>query len=124
MFKFSFRLFDCAFAIIALLVAGVSLDRSALGQSDPLLTEFDRASQLRDVGKFSEAIPHAENARRLAETRYGTNHLTYAVALGMLADLHYLQNNIGQSEGEFKLAIAAFDRVRTQQNAKTLILSS
>ena len=62
--------------------------------------------QLRQAGKFAEAIPLAQKAVAAAERQRGPNHPDVAKALDTLAALYIAQNKLSEAEPLLKSSLA------------------
>ena len=79
-----------------LLASGWALP--AWGQSDELMEAYNRQNELREQGRYAEAIPFAEKALELGEDEFGPERSVTAATLNHLADLHYAQGRNAEAE--------------------------
>jgi tetratricopeptide (TPR) repeat protein len=82
----------------------VQAPQPAFGQSRDDLDKRSRA--LYGAGRYTEAIPLAEQLLRRSETEPGKNHLGTADALNLLANLYWNQGRYADAEPLYKRALA------------------
>src|SRR5690349_10261536 len=100
-------------AALASAVVGAELliPGPAVAQSDEELTSLKRQiEQLRQAGKYREALDLAQRSVALTEQRFGANHVTLASALNTLALLHEDQGRHGEAEPLYKRTIAIVEK--------------
>jgi tetratricopeptide (TPR) repeat protein len=92
----------------------------AWGQSDELMEAYNRQNELREQGRYAEAIPFAERALELGEDEFGPEHEVTAALLNHLAALYYAQGRYAEAEPLYKrsLAIRSSSRRRTRRRPR------
>jgi len=104
------------FAIVvslALSVIGPALkiQGPVLAQSDEELAGLRRQiEQLRQAGKYADALPLAQRLVALTEQRFGPNHVTLAASLNTLAILHDDLGRLPDSEQAYKRTLAIIEK--------------
>ncbi|MGH1352389.1 MAG: tetratricopeptide repeat protein [Methyloligellaceae bacterium] len=66
---------------------------------------YEQFLELYHAGKYSEALPVAEQCVKQAREKYGENHFEYAIALNNLAEIYRTQNRLDEAEGLFQQAL-------------------
>ena len=82
-----------------------------MAQSDQeLLALKGQIEQLRQAGKYPEALAIAQRAAALTEQRFGPNHLTLAAALNAVALLYEDQGRYQEAEPVYKRLIPIVEK--------------
>src|SRR5688572_7129135 len=98
-------------AIVLTLAVSIVGQNSARAQSGDELDALNaQVNQLYQAGKFSEAIPIAQQALALAERLNGPDHPTVVVTLGNLAVLHLLQGRYAEAEPLYKRSVGVLEK--------------
>ena len=90
-------------AALALLLLTSTL---TLSQGNDINALLDRADQLRNAGKYAEAMPLAQKSLELANAKFGPDHLSVAESANMVGRLKRLQGRYDEAEPLFKQALA------------------
>ncbi len=83
-----------------------------VAQSPALLDAHRQYESFKAKGDLAEAARHAKKALDLAEVEFGSDHITIAVLLDNLAQLHYLLGRYRTAEPLFKRALSIIEQVR------------
>jgi tetratricopeptide (TPR) repeat protein/CHAT domain-containing protein len=78
----------------------------AIAQQDDAAALEKKADELFKAGKFSEAMPLAQQALAIREKALGPDHLLVATSLNNLADLYQVQGRYADAEPLYKRALA------------------
>ena len=76
-----------------------------LSQGNDINALLDRADQLRNAGKYAEAMPLAQKSLELANAKFGPDHLSVAECANMVGRLKRLQGRYDEAEPLFKQAL-------------------
>jgi WD40 repeat protein/tetratricopeptide (TPR) repeat protein len=96
------QLLACVLVLLALSLVHVQ----AQEQPPELETIYKRGLQLYQAGKYSEAVPIAEEYVSVAAAKYGEQHQLYATGLGYLGVLYEALNRPSEAEHLFKRALS------------------
>ncbi|MEE8201719.1 MAG: tetratricopeptide repeat protein, partial [Candidatus Acidoferrales bacterium] len=88
------------------LVLALALALSLPAQQQRWEALITRAAELNRQEKYTEAIPIAEAAVRVAETTFGSNHPNVAISLNNLAELYREQGMYAEAEPLYLRAIS------------------
>jgi tetratricopeptide (TPR) repeat protein/CHAT domain-containing protein len=108
------RLICCI--LVAVLMMSLFVGARAIAQTWPPVPQDEpaaldkRIAELRQAGKFSEAIPLAQRALANRENALGPNHLSVAVSLNNLAELYRVQGRYADAEPLYKRSLAIVER--------------
>jgi hypothetical protein len=80
-----------------LLIAGI-FGISAAAQETDLNAIFRRFQELHAAGNYPAALREAEKYEAVVKSRFGTNHVNYASALGSLALVHKAQGKYAEAQ--------------------------
>jgi CHAT domain-containing protein/Tfp pilus assembly protein PilF len=84
---------------------------AALAQSDEELAGHRRQiEQLRQAGKYADALPLAQRLVALTEQRFGPNHLTLAASLNTLAIVNDDLGRLTDAEQAYKRTLAIIEK--------------
>lgn len=101
------RMFEFALVAVLALVINVPV----FAQSDEELTTLRRQiEQLRQAGKYPDALALAQRSVALTEQRFGANDVTVASALNTLALLYEDQGRHSEAEPLYKRTIAVVEK--------------
>ena len=92
--------------VMALLLGLWLLPVQAQEQPPELEAIYKRCLQLYQIGKYSEAVPIAEEYIVVAAAKFGEQHPLYAGGLGALGTLYQALNRTGEAEPLFKRALS------------------
>src|SRR5262249_40223739 len=67
---------------------------------------FKKAIDLRNAGKYDEALPYFESALEIRERMLGPDHLDVSQAINGLALLHYYRGEYSKAEPLYQRALA------------------
>jgi CHAT domain-containing protein/tetratricopeptide (TPR) repeat protein len=71
----------------------------------------NRISELKNSGKYTEAMPLAEQLAALSKSRSGEDSIEHAEALHTLADLYFFQSRYAEAEPIYQRVIAIRERL-------------
>ena len=96
-----------------------------LAQNTSALEEAERlnnqAVQLRQQGKYAEAIPLAEQVLAICRRQLGDDHSNTATSLNNLAELYHAQGRYGEAEPLYQKALGIYRRVLGEDHLDTAI---
>ena len=75
-------------------------------QSDALKAASENYQELKEQGRYREAIPYAQEVLAFMEEDYGPEHPNVATSLNALAALYIYQGRYGEAEKHMKRALA------------------
>jgi len=75
-------------------------------QSAELVEAFNRQKELREQGRYAEAIPFAKKALALGKKEFGPEHETTGALLDHLARLYYRQGRYAEAEPLYQRSLA------------------
>jgi tetratricopeptide (TPR) repeat protein len=67
---------------------------------------YKKAIDLRNAGKYDEALPYLEGALEIREKRLGADHLDVSQAINGLATIHHYKSDYARAEPLFHRALA------------------
>src|SRR5262252_4561634 len=85
---------------------------AAVAQEDEAATLAARAAALQQAGKYSEAIPLAQQVLAIREKQLGPNHPDVAELLAKLGRLYLQQGRNADAESVLRRAWAIFEQTR------------
>ncbi len=91
----------CLAVILSCLTQGSDMVHA---QSPALLEAYNRFNTYYQQGRYSDALPYATEALRLAEDEFGPDHLDTAIILNDLALLYQSQGNYAEVEPLYQSA--------------------
>ena len=83
---------------------------SATALADPLDDAFSQYKSLNEQGKYSEALPFAQQAVELATEKFGEEHETPATALNNLGQLYDTLGDYAKAEPLLKRALGIWEK--------------
>ncbi|MGH9773657.1 MAG: tetratricopeptide repeat protein [Candidatus Acidiferrales bacterium] len=97
-------------SVLALLFAS-TWQLPLVAQGDKWNELYDRVSELYKEGKYTEAIPVAEEALRVAESTFGPEDTRIAGSLNKLAEVFRKQGEYAKAETFYKRSLAIREKV-------------
>jgi CHAT domain-containing protein/Tfp pilus assembly protein PilF len=71
---------------------------------------YKKAIDLRNAGKYDEALPYMEQALEIRERRLGPDHPDVCQAINGLAALHYYKGEYSKAEPLYRRALAVWEK--------------
>lgn len=91
------------------LVVGICRGEATAQPADDLGALNRTVRELRDQGRYSDAIPIAERYVSLARLKHGERHTAYATALAWLATLYRAQGRLPEAEPLMKRSLSIYE---------------
>jgi CHAT domain-containing protein len=98
-------------AALLALIASVPSGTPSLAQQSERLALNARITQLREAGKYAEAIPLAQRSLAIYEKTFGPHHRDVSASLNNLALLYTDQGNDAEAEPLYQRSLAIIEKV-------------
>jgi tetratricopeptide (TPR) repeat protein len=99
-----------ALIVLAMLLAIAAPMQTRAQGTDDLAALREQVRQLHSQGKYSEAIPIAEQYVAMARRKHGENHTEFAPAISWLAFVCKAQGRYAEAEPLYKRALAIAEK--------------